>query len=386
MPGVSIGCAGGLPRPRRRWPRRKASPASPVGQEEQAGVGAELAGAERERADVRLGERGGVGLGERTGEHDHGVDRGHLGVDRDRHGARGRGLDEREPAAAGAGEADGHDPRVARPAPGRARCRSGRRRRAGTRTCRGAGPHFSTARVTARATRTPVARVGRVALDHDRAAGGERGGGVAARGGEGEREVAGAEDGDRAERRPSAAGCRRAAAAPARAWPGRCGRRGGRRWRTTPANMRSWPVVRPTSPVMRASGQVALGDGGLDDRVLVGLDLGGDRLEEVARAGRGWWRGRTRTPRPRRWSRRRRRPSSASVPAMIDRAGQRCWSCVPLERRRVVERGGARVRRSRSIRSRSSATSSSRRSVSGGRTGPAGRPTAARPPLTIETA
>ena len=44
------------------------------------------------------------------------------------------------------------------------------------------------------------ARVGGVALDHDRAPCGQRGGGVAAGGGEGEREVAGPEDGDRAER------------------------------------------------------------------------------------------------------------------------------------------------------------------------------------------
>ena len=53
-------------------------------QEEQAGVGAELAGAERQAADVRLGERGDVTL-ERAGQDDDGVDRRHLGVDRDRH-------------------------------------------------------------------------------------------------------------------------------------------------------------------------------------------------------------------------------------------------------------------------------------------------------------
>ncbi len=40
-----------------------------------------------------------------------------------------------------------------------------------------------------------------VRLEHDRAAGGERGGGVAARGGKRQREVAGAEDRHRAERR-----------------------------------------------------------------------------------------------------------------------------------------------------------------------------------------
>ena len=49
------------------------------------------------------------------------------------------------------------------------------------------------------------ARVRRVALDHDGAAGGERGGGVAAGGGEGEREVARAEHGDRPDRDEHAA-------------------------------------------------------------------------------------------------------------------------------------------------------------------------------------
>ena len=69
------------------------------------------------------------------------------------------------------------------------------------------------------------------------------------------------------------------------------------RWsprRTTPANSRSWPVVRPTSPAIRASGRSALGDGGLDDRVAVGLDLVGDRVEEggaLLRGGRAVGRG-----------------------------------------------------------------------------------------------
>ena len=83
------------------------------GQEDQPGVGAELAGAEGERADVRRGQRVDVAARQRAGEDHDRVDRRHLGVDRDRLGARGRGGDQGEPAAAGAGEADGLDPRVA---------------------------------------------------------------------------------------------------------------------------------------------------------------------------------------------------------------------------------------------------------------------------------
>ena len=81
-------------------------------EEEQSGVRAELAGAEGQRADVRLGEGCRVGVREGAGEDDDRVDRGHLGVHRDRLGALGRRRDEREPAGAGAGEADGLDARV----------------------------------------------------------------------------------------------------------------------------------------------------------------------------------------------------------------------------------------------------------------------------------
>ena len=59
--------------------------------------------------------------------------------------------------------------------------------------------------------------------------------------------------------------------------------------RSTPANRRSWPVVRPTSPVMRACGSPDLGDGARDDGVFDGLDVGGDGLEELGAllGGRG---------------------------------------------------------------------------------------------------
>ena len=139
-----------------------------------------------------------VAVGERAGEDDDRVDRRHLGVDRDRLGARGGRGDQGEPAAAGAGEADRLDPRVGheRLAELDRPCAA----RAGRRTCRRAGRPCSTARVDRAGDEVAGARVGGVALDHDRAAGGQRGGGVAAGGGEGEREVAGAEDGDRAER------------------------------------------------------------------------------------------------------------------------------------------------------------------------------------------
>ena len=86
-------------------------------------------------ATYAVGERVDVAVGEGAGEDEDRVDRGHLGVDRDRLRPRGGGRDERQPAAAGAGEADGLDPRVARPGPGRAR----RRRPARGRTRRRAG-------------------------------------------------------------------------------------------------------------------------------------------------------------------------------------------------------------------------------------------------------
>ena len=134
-------------------------------------------------------------VGEGAGEHDDRVDRRHLGVDRDRLGTRGGRRGEREPATAGAGEADGLDPRVADQLLAELDTLTQHEgedagRQAGLLDGAGDGAGDQLA----------GARVGGVALDDDRAAGGQRGGGVAAGGGEREREVAGAEDGDRAER------------------------------------------------------------------------------------------------------------------------------------------------------------------------------------------
>ena len=142
-------------------------------------------------------------------------------------------------------------------------------------------PAFSTAGAIARGDEDAGARVGRVALDHDRAAGGQRGGGVAAGGGEGEREVAGAEDGDRAERDHPLAdvGARQRRAV-----------RHGRVDADAEVVTSAYDVGEHPQLAGRATdlagdaavGEVALGDGGLDDRVLVGLDLGGDGVEEGA--------------------------------------------------------------------------------------------------------
>ncbi len=79
---------------------------------------------------------------------------------------------------------------------------------------------------------------------------------------------------------PGAAGCRPAAGVSAPAAPGRSGPRGGRPSRTTPANIRSCPVVRASSPVIRAIGQPRLGDGPGDDRLSICLDLCRHLVEE----------------------------------------------------------------------------------------------------------
>ena len=131
-------------------------------------------------------------------------------------------------------------------------------------------------------------RVGGVALHDDRAARREGGGGVATGGREGEREVAGTEDRDRAERHhplPDVG---------ARQW--RTVRHGGidphpevvalRHHTGEQPQLAGRPTHLPGDPGL---GQPALADGLDDDRVLVGLDLRGDGLEErtaLRRAGR----------------------------------------------------------------------------------------------------
>ena len=166
------------------------------------------ASAERVRAPVQRG-----------GQQRDRIDAAHLGIDRDRLGPRGRDAHQREAAAARAGEADRLDARIGDQRVAELDCP----RRAGARTCPPAGrtpprPPESRAR---RARDVPG--MGRVALDDHRAAGGQRRGGVAAGDREGEREVARAEHGHRAERRRCAGAGRGAAAACGRAGRGRCG-------------------------------------------------------------------------------------------------------------------------------------------------------------------
>ena len=180
------------------------------------------------------------------------------------------------PAGTGSGEADGLDARVGHEGdaefgtrPEEQREGAGRQAGIGDRFADRAADEFGGAGV----------RV--VGLDDDRAAGGQRRCGVAAGDREGQREVAGAEDGDGTQRDRRAGECQAVATGV------RSGSAGSMRApfqlpsRSTPANRRSWPVVRPTSPVMRASGQSGLRDGAGDDVVADGLDVGGDGLQEL---------------------------------------------------------------------------------------------------------
>ena len=162
--------------------------------DEQPGVGAELPGAERQRRGELARERL-AAIAERTGQQENRVDAAHLGVHGDRYGPAGGDVEQRPPAGTGAGEADGADARVGDEA--RAE------RVAGTRE---ESEHAARERALAHralhgtSDELGGAGMGRMALDDDRAAGGEGRGGVAAGDGEGEREVARPEHGDRAER------------------------------------------------------------------------------------------------------------------------------------------------------------------------------------------
>ena len=168
--------------------------AGAVGGDDEARVGAELAGPHGERADEGLAEVGAAGA-QCTVEQEDRVDGAHLGVDRDRLGPASRGGDESCSAGTGSGEADGLDARIgdqrdAEVGPGPEEQREGARRQAGLGDGVGDGA----------ADEFGGAGVGVVAFDDDGAACGERRGGVAAGDGEGQREVGGAEDGDRTER------------------------------------------------------------------------------------------------------------------------------------------------------------------------------------------
>ena len=85
--------------------------AGAVGGDDEAGVGAELAGPHGEGADEGLAEVGAAG-GEGAVEQEDRVDGAHLGVDGDGLGAGGRGRDECCSAGTGSGEADGLDARI----------------------------------------------------------------------------------------------------------------------------------------------------------------------------------------------------------------------------------------------------------------------------------
>ncbi len=165
-----------------------------LGHKDEAGFSAELAGAEGEGAVEAAGFDFGVG-GERAGQDEDGVDAAHLGEAGDGGLAGGGEVHESAAAALRPGEGDGADGRVlyegfadaealvvehGEDARGEAGFGDGRGDDGGDELA-GAG-------------------VGGVGFYDDGIAGGERGGGVAAGGREGQREVAGAEDGDGAER------------------------------------------------------------------------------------------------------------------------------------------------------------------------------------------
>ncbi|BCB88807.1 hypothetical protein Psuf_061200 [Phytohabitans suffuscus] len=161
--------------------------------EQQPGVRAELARARGQRRHVAGGHLAG-GLGEPVGEQEDGVDAGHLRIYRDGHRAGLGDRQQRQPAGPRAGEAHRGDPGVGdEPLAGLVSLPDHQREHPLWHTRLGGR------REDAVGGERGGVRVRGVALDDDRAAGGQCGGGVATGGGEGEREVRGAEDRDRAE-------------------------------------------------------------------------------------------------------------------------------------------------------------------------------------------
>ena len=163
-----------------------------LGDEQQAGVGAELAGAERQRAGVPGGDRRRAGE-RRARQHHRRVDRAELAVERDGDRALGRDRGQRQPAARRAGEPGrGHGRVPEQPQPGLHAMDQAER------PCRGPGggqrPGDDLGRHVG-GDRVPLMR-----LHHHRAACGQRRGGVAAGHGEREREVRRREHGHRADR------------------------------------------------------------------------------------------------------------------------------------------------------------------------------------------
>ena len=86
MPGVSM-VAAGWPASARAAAATKAVQRRPFDRQQQAGIGAELAGAHHQRADELLGDRFGAG-GQRVREQQHRIDAAHFGVHRNRLAAR----------------------------------------------------------------------------------------------------------------------------------------------------------------------------------------------------------------------------------------------------------------------------------------------------------
>ena len=246
----------------------------PGGHERQAGVRAELPRAERQRADVCRRERLRAPVTDAAGQHDDGVDRAHLGVDRDRLAPGcGRG-DEREPARARPREPDRLDPRVAdegltdgRAAAEDEREDTGRQPGGGDSAAHGCPDELARA------------GVGVVRLDDDRAPGGQGRRRVAARDGEREREVARPEDRDRAEWHLALADVR-----PGERRALRQGRVDARLEVVAEAyDTGEHPqLARGATELAReaGNGQTRLGDRARHDRLAVGLDLVGDVLQE----------------------------------------------------------------------------------------------------------
>nr|GEU28270.1 hypothetical protein [Tanacetum cinerariifolium] len=158
----------------------------------QAGVGAELAHAQRERTGKRGGDLLGA-VGQRRRQQEHRIDRAHFGVHGNRHRPRRGNGHQRHAAAARTGEAHGLDGRMAHQllADGVAGTRQ-QREHAARQTA-----NFHRFRDRA-ADQFRGAGMGEVPAQHDRATGGKGGSGVATGNRERQREVTGRENGNRA--------------------------------------------------------------------------------------------------------------------------------------------------------------------------------------------
>lgn len=162
------------------------------GREDEAGLHAELADAERHRAREPGADLLGA-LGSGLGRDDHGVEGAEFAVEGDRHGTGGRRVEEGASAPYGTGESGGRDQRVpdeldARLEPVDQAEDALRDAVPGGGPAQHGGDQFGGGGVVG------------VRLDDDGAARGERARGVAAGYGEGEREVRGRVDGDDAQR------------------------------------------------------------------------------------------------------------------------------------------------------------------------------------------